>query len=253
MKNLFKYLNTNGIILINQNKKFPIHSFEKVVIEHLKFQLPKNELNLYLKKFLDEMYKNKFGIEYNGLGNLKSIISRDMFTCLYSLKILKTQKNTPLKKLPKSNYGSLEREIYNFITQQKVTPQKYLNNYFETSSIKGKNEIEKALKKLQKELLIVKIGQDKLLGNLWKPAWAYDMRLTKKILKLQRGEAIKKIIFYLIKSSNGITRPQIKKILKNFVSNEEIDRVVTSLILDNFVVFHKTIVVNGKKALIALK
>lgn len=251
MKNLFRYLESNGIILIRQNSKFPIISLDKVIFDHLKYQLPKSEINLFIKKFLEEMYKNKFGIEHNGLSNLRCIISRDMLACLYSLKIQRTKNNTPLKKLPRNYYTNYEIEVYDFIVKQKITPQKYLQYFFDTMLIKSKKELDKILKKLQREFWIFKVGYDKKLGQLWKAAWKYDGRLTKKVLKLSRKEAIRKIIHYIIKSSEGISRPQIKKILKNFASNDEIDQVVTSLILNNQVGIHKTLVINGKKALIA--
>lgn len=253
MKNLFKYLESNGIILIRRNSKFPIIPFEKAISEHLKYQLPKSEIDFFFKKFLEEVYKNKLGIEHNGLANLNCIISRDMFACLYSLKIRKTKNNKPIKKLPKNNYSNFEREIYDFILSQRVTPQKYLQNVFEPITIKSRRELDKILKRLQKEFWIIKVGHDQKLGHLWKAAWKYDGRLTKRVLKLPRKEAIKKIVHYIIKSSEGISRPQIKKILKEFATNEEIDQVVTTLILDNYVEFHKTIVVNGKKALVATK
>ncbi|RCK73584.1 MAG: hypothetical protein IGBAC_0032 [Ignavibacteriae bacterium] len=251
MKNLFNYLESNGIILVKHNSKYPILSLEQVILDHLKYQLPKNEVNLFIKKFLEEMYKNKYGIEHNGLGNLRCILSRNMFASLYSLKIQKTQNNKPLKKLPKNLYSKFEIEVYDFISKQKITPQKYLQYFFQTQTSKSRKELEKILKRLQRDFCIVKVGQDKKLGQLWKIACKYDGRLTKKILKLSRKEAIKNIVFYIIKSSNGISRPQIKKLLKNIATGDEIDLVVTSLILNNQVEFHKTLVVNGKKALIA--
>lgn len=251
MKNLFNYLESNGIILIRQNSKFPISSIEKVILERLKYQLPKSEISIFIKKFIDDMYMKKLGIEHNGLANLKCIISRDMFACLYSLKIQKTKRNKPLKKLPKNNYTNFEREVYNFILKQQVIPQKFLQNFFETITIKSRRELDKILKRLQREFWIIKVGYDQKLGPLWKTAWRYDGRLTKRVLKLPRKEAIKKIVYYIIKSSDGISRPQIKKILKGFATDDEIDYVVTSLILNNQVEFHKTLVVNGKKALIA--
>lgn len=251
MKNLFKYLESNGIILLRNNSKYPILSFEKVLLENQKLQIPKNEINLFIKKFIDEVYKNKLGMEYIFWGNLKCLISREVFSSLYSLKINKTKKNQPLKKLTKEKYTEFEKRVYDFIARQNVTPQKYLENFFETLTTKSRNELDNALKRLQKDFWIIKVGQDKNLGQLWKVAWKYDRRFTRKVLKINRNEAIKKVVQYIIKSSNGITRPQIKKVLKNFVSNEEIDQVVTSLILENQVGFHKTLIINGKKALVA--
>lgn len=252
MKNLFHYLEENGIILTRHSKKFPLHSLQEIMENHLKYMIPRNEVRFFIRRFYQEMHRNKLGIEIPILGNSSFIVSKELFPYFYSLKIRKTKHNTLLKKLPFNEYTKFEREIYNFILTQKVTPQKSIQYFFDLTTHNDKLELEKTLKILNQNFWILKVGSDYEQGNLWKPASLFDKKLTKKALMLKREEALETVIFYVIKNSNGITRPLIKKIFKNFAQGEEIDQTITRLILNHRVAIHKTLIINGKKALVVV-
>ncbi len=165
------------------------------------------------------------------------------------MQIERTSRNNTFKNLPIKRYTPLERELYNIIFKEGPVSRKSLILRLNLTTRKSRKILDQTLNKLWKKLWIIRVGKS-AEGNIWKTTSTFYKQLTKKALGVKRNVALENLIVAVINSSVAITRHQIRQLLKNIASYEEINETITSLILKNVIQIDPYIIIQAKKALI---
>ncbi len=212
----------------------------------------KSEKEIFSTELLNDIRKNKNNFDIVSINGVNAFVSKKFFTNYLALILERSAKNAVYKQLPIKKYTKFERELYVAIFRQGPISRKSLLFLFGLSGKKGRKLLDDALSKLWERLWITRVSFQKDEGAVWKAVVDWDKISIRRALNTGREAAIKEIVLAIIRSGKIITRPQIRRLLKGVASAEEVDSVITALLINKFIDVHPSIIINGKKALVPI-
>ncbi|MBU2636988.1 MAG: hypothetical protein KJ963_07890 [Bacteroidetes bacterium] len=247
---LAKFVNHVGIALIRTNEKFPLPSLLTAINGNYDnhSQISKNELKPFLDDFFNTIHRTKQAVEVISFDESTCVVSEKVFINLYALQIERSSKNSTFNNLPIKRYTRFERELYEIVHKEGPVSRKSLILRLNLTTRKSRKLLDQTLNKLWKKIWIIRVSKS-AEGNIWKATSTFDKQITKKALSIKRNVALDNLIVAVINSSVAITRHQIRQLLKNISSYEEVDETITSLILKNVIQIDPSVIIHGKKAL----
>lgn len=247
---LVKFVNHVGIALIRPNEKFPLPSLITAIngTTNNHSQIYRNELKSFLDDFFNTIHRTKRAVEVISFNESTCVVSEKVFINLYALQIERSSKNSTFNNLPIKRYTRLERELYDIILKEGPVSRKSLLLRLNLTTRKSRKLLDQTLNKLWKKLWIIRVSKS-AEGNIWKATSTFDKQITKKALSMKRNVALDNLIVAVINSSVAITRHQIRQLLKNISSYEEVNETITSLILKNVIQIDPSVIIHAKKAL----
>ncbi len=212
----------------------------------------KSEKEIFSTSILNEIRKNKITFDIVSINGVNALVSKKFFTNYLALILERSAKNAVYKQLPIKKYTKFERDLYEAILKQGTFSRKSMLFLFGLSGKKGRKLLDDALLKLWERLWITRVSFQKDEGAVWQAVVDWDKISIRRALKTGREVAIKEIVLAIIRSGKVITRPQIRRLLKGVAPAEEVDSVITALLIKKFIEVHPSIIINGKKALVPI-
>lgn len=210
----------------------------------------KSEKEIFSTHLINEIRKNKNTIDIVSINGVNALVSKKIFTDYLTLILERSVKNTVYKQLPIKKYTKFERDLYETILKQGTTSRKSMIYLFGLSGKKGRKLLDAALSKLWERLWITRVGFQKDEGAIWQAVVNWEKISIRRALKTGREIAIKDIVVALIRSGEIITRPQIRRLLKGVAAADEVDNIITALLIKKSIEVHPSIIISGKKALV---
>lgn len=212
----------------------------------------KSEKEIFLTELLDDIRKNKNIFDIISINGVNALVSKKFFTIYLALILERSAKNAVYKQLPIKQYTKFERDLYKAILKHAPISRKSIMFLFGLSGKKGRKLLDDALQKLWTRLWITRISFQKDEGTVWQGVVDWDKISIRRALNTGRVVAIKEIVSAIIRSGKVITRPQIRRLLRGVASAEEVDSVITAMLVKNNIEVHPSIIINGKKALVPI-
>lgn len=210
----------------------------------------KSEKEIFSTELLNDIRKNKNTFDIVSINGVNALVSKKFFTNYLSLILERSAKNAVYKQLPLKKYTKFERDLYETNLKQGHISRKSMMFLYGLSGKKGRKLLDDALSKLWERLWITRVGFQTDEGVVWQAVVDWDKISIRRALKTGREVAIKEIVLAIIRSGEVITRPQIRRLLKGVAPAEEVDSVITALLIKKFIEVHPSIIINGKKALV---
>lgn len=228
---------TNGLMIPSLSEMFGIRS----------------EKEFFSNENFNNVVRNKTHTHIISIGGKKALITKEIFINFLSLVLERSAKNGVYKQPPIRKYTKLERNLYDEILHQGAVSRKSLVLLFGLSGKKSRKLLDDALMKLWERLWIMRVGFQKEEGSEWQAVINWDKVSVHRALKVDKTRALKTIISAIVRGSKVITRPQIRRLLKGIVSDEEVDKVITGLLTESIIDVSPKVIINGKKGLVYKK
>ncbi|MDI6804767.1 MAG: hypothetical protein QME58_13170 [Bacteroidota bacterium] len=212
----------------------------------------KSEKEIFSNELLNDIRKNKDTFDIISFNGVNAFVSKKFFTNYLALILERSAKNAVYKQLSIKKYTKFERDLYEAILQQAPISRKSMMFLFGLSGKKGRKLLDEALSNLWERLWITRVGFQTDEGVVWQAVVDWDKIAIRRALKIRREIAIKEIVLALIRSGKVITRPQIRRLLNGVATAEEVDKVITALLIKKSIEIHQSIIISGKKALISI-
>jgi len=210
----------------------------------------KNGNGFFYNEILNEVRKLRNNFDFVSIGGFNVIVTKEFFTNYLSLLLERSRTNGVYKHLPIGRYTKSERDLYEAMLEHGPISRKSLIYLFGITGKKSRELLDQSLLKLWEKLWITCVSYQKEEGTTWQALVDWDKTSIRKALKMEREEALEKIVLAIVRSSKVITRPQIRRLLKFIATIETIDETITRLMVKNTIDVSPKIIINGKKGLV---